>query len=656
MRKNCLIRYFAILFIFSINQSYAAGPINNSGSNYGAASNYSETNTKGKEKEYSQIREGTSPSCYKESNSGIWYQTLANGSYDKSTKINNYFIAPFPGCYGYKWTENMRACITGAIVWRFYGTINSPAKSITLSKAGVENPCNRYNTSGLFYPNPMDSGVKPSELNILKIKNADLEDIYLFSNRDRVTTGPILEKVGECNDDLVTNVEFKNRLEESIKNNKLLDIKNELYNIYQEVRRDKFDILLASLYINHDRNVSISSPEDISLGSTKDCSSIYDYQQYIKTGVNEKYKSIYDVPQNIIDDGTVVVGTCAVATERPARIYQDRYGNKDFAFYGDKAERGMLTERYSKSDVGLEKSKKGTITDSYIDAIIKNNFNNLPKGFLPWPSQDDIRKKGSTAWIGLSEPSRSDIEAFYKNYVKCTYDIIKPVDNLIGGICSDDNSKYPCSEKPKICESTGKPLPCPTKSPEATISGAGNGVYLVVESNLPKYYTASGDLQIYTIPSKGNVLCNGTVCKKAPEICDPGNCPIPDPIIIDYNYKTDLIGVNGYRECTKKNELKCDFFSTIGNKDSAITATFYSPSAKNEYVRIMVNSPIVRYIPQRYVEFCSPIVIGVDPESGEDIMGCETKFRLVQDPERATSNYIHKKGGENKGVTGSSGN
>ena len=88
---------------------------------------------------------------------------------------------------------------------------------------------------------------------------------------------------------------------------------------------------------------------------------------------------------------------------------------------------------------------------------------------------------------------------------------------------------------------------------------------------------------------------------------------------------------------------------------SDISAIFFSPSAKGEYVKLGITAPLVRYIPQKYVEFCSPIVVGVDPKTGEDIMGCQSKFRLVQEKEVAGTQYYHKKGSENKGVTGSSG-
>lgn len=641
MNKKTII---AGISIIAILPSYAAGPVNNSGGNYG--SNYSEADTKGSDKSFSQIKEGTAPTCYTSKNTGSWFYTNSDGSYDKSRSLNNYFIYPFPGCLGYKWSEFMTNCITGTFVFRFYGTLNSPTQAVTTSRSGIEEPCERSNKAGLFYPNPMDSGVSPGEINISIFENSDYNTYYSYISSRVLTTGPVIEKKGNCNTDFVSNPEFKNRLEESIRENKLSAIKDELYILYKEISNQKFDNLLASLYINHDRKSKITKASDISLGPLSDCSSVFDYQQYIATGPKEKYKSFSAIPESVINEGTIVVGTCAVATERAARIYM-KGNNRDYAFYSSKAENGMLVERYSKFNVDLSNVKNDNITNSYKEAIINTDFEKLPKSFLKWPSISDINKKGSTAWHALSEPDSSIANKFIRDYFKCTYDIIKPVDKLLG----DDD----------LCEETNKPKPCPTPSPSPTptesptISSLGSGVYLVVESNLPKYYTASGELQVYNISSKGRVVCDGGPCKSAPAICDPGSCPTPDPIIIDYNYVTDLIGVNGYRECLKKSQLKCDFYSTLGKKDSSIEAIFYSPSERNESVKLVINSPRVRYIPQRYVEFCSPIVIGVDPETGEAIMGCETKYRLVQDPEKATNNYYHKKGGENKGVTGSTG-
>lgn len=643
MNKKTII---AGISIIAVLPSYAAGPVNNSGGSYG--SNYSEAETKGSGKSFSQIKEGTAPTCFISKKTGSWFYTNADGSYDKTRSMNNYFISPFPGCLGYKWSEFMTNCITGTFVFRFYGTLNSPTQAITTSRSGIENTCEQSNRAGLFYPNPMDSGVPPSEINISILRDEDGNTVYSYINKDILTSGPVIEKKGSCNSDFISNPEFKNRLEESIKENKLSSIKDELYLLYQEIRNKKFDNLLASLYINHDRKTDITKASDISLGSTSDCSSVFDYQQYIATGPKEKYKSFSDIPENVINEGTVVVGTCAIATERPARIYL-KGGDRDYAFYSSKAENGLLVERYSKYKVDLSNIKDDNITNKYKDAIINSNFDNLPKSYLKWPSISDITKRGSTAWYSLSEPDITKANNFIREYFKCTYDIIKPVDKLLGddGLCEENNKPKPCP--------TLSPSPSPSPSEQTNISGLGSGVYLVIESTLPKYYTASGELQIYNIQSKGRVVCDGGPCKSAPAICDPGSCPTPDPIIIDYNYVTDLIGVNGYRECSKKNQLKCDFYSTLGKKDAAIEAIFYSPSEKKESVKLVINSPRVRYIPQRYVEFCSPIVIGVDPETGEDIIGCEVKYRLVQDPERATNNYYHKKGGENKGVTGSTG-
>jgi hypothetical protein len=634
--------------IIAVLPSYAAGPVNNSGGGYG--SNYSEAETKGSDKSFSQIKEGTAPTCFISKKTGSWFYTNSDGSYDKTRSMNNYFISPFPGCLGYKWSEFMTNCITGTFVFRFYGTLNAPTQAITTSRSGIENTCEQSNRAGLFYPNPMDSGVPPSEINISILRDEDGNTVYSYINKDILTSGPIIEKKGSCNSDFISNSEFKNRLEESIKENKLSSIKDELYLLYQEIRNKKFDNLLASLYINHDRKTDITKASDISLGSTSDCSSVFDYQQYIATGPKEKYKSFSDIPENVINEGTVVVGTCAIATERPARIYL-KGGDRDYAFYSSKAENGLLVERYSKYKVDLSNIKDDNITNKYKDAIINSNFENLPKSYLKWPSISDINKRGSTAWFSLSEPDLTKANNFIREYFKCTYDIIKPVDKLLGDdeLCEENNKPKPCPT------SSPSPSPSPSPSESTNISGLGSGVYLVVESTLPKYYTASGELMIYNIQSKGRVVCDGGPCKSAPAICDPGSCPTPDPIIIDYNYVTDLIGVNGYRECSKKNQLKCDFYSTLGKKDAAIEAIFYSPSEKKESVKLVINSPRVRYIPQRYVEFCSPIVIGVDPETGEDIIGCEVKYRLVQDPERATNNYYHKKGGENKGVTGSTG-
>ena len=643
------IKIFLSIILISnfMASSYAAGPVNNSGSNY------SETDTKNNDKNFGQIKEGTAPTCYDNLKTGSWYETNDNGTYNKNITINDYFIKPFPGCYGYKWTENIKNCLTGTIAWRFYGNLTDPAQAITLSKAGTRSPCESNIQAGLLYPNPMDSGISYTDIGVIKSINKIGSEIYeLKGNNNVITTGNVLSKKDRCNDNFINNENFKNRLGESLNTNSTQSIKDELYKEYKNEYNKTQSLVLASLHINHNLNVNITSANDISFGSLTDCSSIYDYQQYIETGFNKQYKTYSEVPQQLINQGTVVLGTCAIATERPARIYQKNSKELSYAFYGDRAESGMLTERYSKIETGLKNKKTSTtdpITQKYKNAIIENYYSGLPKGYINWPKAADINKQGSTAWNNLKEATKADIDRFLLENLDCTYTKLEPTDRLIGCPVIKGNSS---PNDP--CKPIG-PTPSPSPSPEPDISAPSSGVYIEISTQLPKFFTASGELKRYNIESESRVLCDGRTCKTSPEICDPGSCPIPDPVIVSHKYETDLIGVNGYRECRSKSERKCDFYASNGSKMSDISAIFFSPSAKGEYVKLGITAPLVRYIPQKYVEFCSPIVVGVDPKTGEDIMGCQSKFRLVQEKEVAGTQYYHKKGSENKGVTGSSG-
>lgn len=648
--KKIIISLVFILISNFMTSSHAAGPVNNSGSNY------SETDTKNNEKNYGQVKEGTAPTCYEDLKTGSWYTTNANGTYNKNIPINDYFIKPFPGCDGYKWTENIKNCLTGTLAWRFYGTLTDPVQAVTLSKAGTLSSCEASIQAGLIYPNPMDSGVPYGDMDLIKSKNKNGNDIYrVKGNIYAVTTGIVSNKTNNCNDKFINNSNFKNRLAASLDKNSIKSIKSELYEEFKKEFNKTQSISLAGLHINHDLKTNINNANDISFGLTTDCSSIYDYQQYIETGSSSLYKSYSEIPKEVINQGTVVLGTCAIATERPARIYQKNSNDLSYAFYGNKAESGMLTERYSKIETGLKNkitSATDTIIEKYKDKIINNYYPGLPKGYISWPKAAEINKYGSTAWNSLEEATQGDINKFLQGNLDCTYTKLEPTDKLIG--CSesksDINCKDPCSPQTTPC-----PTPTPSPSPTPTISAPSSGVYIEIETQLPKYFTASGELKRYNITSDSKVLCDGRTCRPAPEICDPGSCPIPDPIIVSHKYGTDLIGVNGYRECRSTAERKCDFYASNGGNLKDISAIFFSPSAKGEYVKLSITSPLVRYIPQRYVPFCSPIVVGVDPETGEDIMGCETKYRLVQDKEVAGTQYYHKKGGENKGVTGSSG-
>ena len=646
MKKIIISLVFILISNFMV-PSHAAGPVNNSGSNY------SETDTKNNEKNYGQVKEGTAPTCYEDLKTGRWYTTNANGTYNKNIAINDYFIKPFPGCYGYKWSENIKNCLTGTLAWRFYGSLADPVQAVTLSKAGTRSSCEASIQAGLLYPNPMDSGVTYADMGIIKSKDKNGNDIYELTEPNYVvTTGIVSNKSNNCFDKFVNNANFKNRLDASLDINSIKSIKDELYLEFNKELNKTRSKTLAGLHINHDLKTKINTASDINFGPISDCSSIYDYQQYIETGVTSLYKSYTEIPKEVINQGTVVLGTCAIATERPARIYQKNSNDLSYAFYGNKAESGMLTERYSKIETGLKNkipSTSDTITQKYKDKIINNYFPGLPKGYINWPKAAEINKYGSTAWISLDEATQEDINKFLQGNLDCTYTKLEPTDKLIG--CTKVANGTPSDP----CKPTTTPTPSPTPSPTPTISAPSSGVYIEIETQLPKYFTASGELKRYNITSDSKVLCDGRTCKAAPEICDPGSCPVPDPIIVSHRYGTDLIGVNGYRECRSTAERKCDFYASNGGNLKDISAIFFSPSAKGEYVKLNITSPLVRYIPQRYVAFCSPIVVGVDPETGDDIMGCETKYRLVQDKEVVGTQYYHKRGGENKGVTGSSG-
>ncbi len=568
-----------------------------------------------------------------------WCNTATGGGgfWDpRPTRNNNYFLAPFPGCGGNedRWTVNMKNCFTGYMVWRFYGTLRPGDATRVVTRSRVEVPrwCGEgyEQNAEFFFPNAADATGAPARtVDGVKADFAYFVNRSPLNNRTVVqtseemnTTGTATRLAGDCTRALT---DLPNWFRESTKTNASA-ARQSLYQRFQSTRRAT-NAETARLDIN-----SVSAPrnaDDIRFGSTDDCSSIYDYQGYIAVGPGQKYQAVELVPAEVLRDNTVVVGTCAIPLERPARVYS---GRNNYAYYSDTAEDGALSERYSMARFAYGLADDSVIK-GYKKVVGETAFGKgLPLTPMQWPSADRIGRLGSSAWQGRSETPDPQLVT---KYTRCDYQTLAPQSDLLG--CEYTKDGCPSIRTVERRESAS-----------VKDVGLNSDVYVEVTATLPRFYTASGDLKEYKIPTTGRVLCSGRVC---------GTQRL-DPRIISWNYRTQLAGIGGYRICDSKRQRNCDWFSDAAGKNGTITATFYSPTAKGEKARLVVSEATVTFARkvERQIERCESFTV-TDPKTGEvtETVNCWTETIIEELPPETVSAALLVPGDTNRTVTGSVG-
>lgn len=564
--------------------------------------------------------------------------TGGGGFYDPTpTRNDNYFLAPFVGCGGNEngWTVNMKNCFTGYMVWRFYGTLRAGDQTRVVTRSRVEVPrwCGEgyEQNADFFFPNATDATGSPATTVdgnaadfAYKVFKSTQNNRTVVQTSELVnTTGTATKLRGSCTKPLTS---LENWFQASIKDN-AKGARETLYDRYQATRRATGSAQTARLDIN-----AIDMPrsaEDIRFGSVGDCSSIFDYQGFIPTGTGQQYATASEIPASVIRDNTVVVGTCAIPLERPARVYK---GRNNYAYYTDKVADGKLGERYSMAPFPYGLADDNVIK-SYKAYVKTSAFGKgLPLTPMAWPSTERIGKYGSSAWKRneVQDPER------LAQYVRCDYQSLAPQTDLIG------------------CERTGTcKNPADTTRNDSTTrvrnQGVDADVYVEVTATLPRYYTASGELKVFRVPTTGQPLCRGG------RVCGTERL---DPRIVSWTYSTQLVGNNGYRACTKKGQRSCDWFSEVAGRNGTITASFYSPTAKGESVELVVTRASVTYIPkeERVIERCQ-VVTTTDGVTGEETSEtvCWTETIIVELPPRTSEASLLLPGDAARTVTGSVG-
>jgi hypothetical protein len=574
---------------------------------------------------------GDVPWCVKETQTGGFWDPRPN-------KNSNYFLAPFPGCNNNGkdenlWTVDMKNCFTGYMVWRFYGTLKPGDTTRVATRSRVEVPrwCGEgYDQDAtFFFPNASDAtgalarkvdGAPADFAYYVKKTNPDKRE-YVQTSEGWATTGRADKLKGDCTQPLTG---LPNWFKTSSEKN-AFGARQALWQRYFNTRRSTGSAEAARLDINS--AVVPRQAGDILFGSVGDCSSIYDYQGYIAVGPGASYAAVDQIPTEVLKNNTVVVGTCAIPLERPARVYK---GRNNLAYYSESAEGGKLAERYSMArfNYGLADD---TVIKAYKKIIAGTAFDEgMPLTPMMWPDSDEIGRRGSSAWKRVEE---QDPQAVAK-LTRCDYQTLAPQTELLG------------------CEYTEKGCPSivTTRRPSVTVSevGLNSDVYVEIATTLPRFYTASGDMRVFKIPTSGRVMCSGTIC---------GTQRL-HPRIISWNYKTQLVGEGGYRICGSKKERNCDWYSTPAGKNGTIEATFYSPTAKGEKSRLVVSEASVTFARrvEKEIERCETVTV-TDNQTGEsvDTVSCWTEIIIVELPPETVSAALLVPGDTSRTVTGSVG-
>jgi hypothetical protein len=605
--------------------------------------------------------EDTDKSVGRRDNDVPWCSGMERGGFwrDAARTVvdNNYFIAPFPGCKGVKgaslsgtnrssitstttvWTPALKNCFTGYMVWRFYGTLrpNDANRVATVSRVEVPRWCadGKDQNADFFFPNATDAtGNLAREVDGTRADFAYKTENYygrtVVKTSDGVnTTGAAVMVKGNCTKPLT---DLPNWLTTSVGANPEA-ARKKLFERYTDTRRVTNSSETARLDIN--ATAVPRSAEDIRVGSTRDCSSIYDYQGYIKTGKNSPYATAADIPQNVIRDNTVVVGTCAIPLERPARVYT---GRNNYAFFGPNVVGGRLGERYSKADFAYgvaddaitAQYKKIVGQTAFTDKIIPGKTPGTP---VDWPAAERIAVVGTSAWNTVNVTPRPDL---VEKFTRCDYQTLSPQTTLIGdpptceelGTCPKEPD---CTTSPRGCSSTDI-----TRTLRDKDTGRTSDVYVEVTATLRKYYTASGEMKQFDIPTRSRVLCNGSPCT--------GRL---DPRIISYDYRTELTSSSTFKPCATRGARGCDWFATGAGKNGEVKAVFYSPTAKGELVRFIVAEATVTFArkEEREITRCETVTVtnSVTGEvSSEEF--CWTEIIIVElPPETANASVLISK-------------
>jgi hypothetical protein len=332
-------------------------------------------------------------------------------------------------------------------------------------------------------------------------------------------------------------------------------------------------------------------------------------------------------------------------------------GRNNYAYFGPNVVNGRMGERYSKAGFpyGIADDE---ITAQYKDIVGKTAFvdKNIP-GKVPgtpidWPAKERIAVVGTSAWNTVDVTPRPDM---VEKYTRCDYQTLSPQTALLGdpptckelGTCPVEED---CTTSPRGCSSTDI-----TRTIRDKDTGRTSDVYVEVTATLRKYYTASGEMKQFDIPTRSRVLCNGSPCT--------GRL---DPRIISYDYRTELTSSSTYKPCTTRGARGCDWFATGAGKNGEVKAVFYSPTAKGELVRFIVAEATVTFArkEEREIIRCETITV-TDNVTGEvdSQEFCWTEIIIVElPPETANASVLISRNttGENtpssdRTVTGSVG-
>lgn len=498
--------------------------------------------------------------------------------------VNDIFVAPFPGCWGAEWQTQLDRCFTGFMVWRFYGTMKpgDQARVVTRSKVTYPDYCLPKNkqSATFFYPNATDAtGYVASEVDGVRApfgwnRAVSWLGEWMTATDQQVYTSNEAYKIkGDCTMSLL-DPGYKNWMNASLKEFRA-GAQQYLFNRYRSNAAKSGSIEAARVDINATKHPR--TPDDITAGDIKDCSSILDYWGYKPLAAGMKLDPVEE------RDNTVVLGTCAVPLERPGRLYT--LGDQTYhGYFSEKPMYGQLVERYSAAPFTFG-GGDDRVTGEYKEFIAGDALGTgLP--LTPfWPTAEAINTSGTDAWATTPSPDSNAVAGL----ARCEYQTLKPATAPMG--FGDDVTSV-------------------DSSPVET------NVKAVITATLPKRFTASGDLRKAVVPTTSVVMCGDHVCGTEES----------DPRILSVSYRTVLAGVYGYRSCSSRRELRCDFFAQPGDRGRPLEAWFFSPTSKGEAARLMVTNVNIRYIPKEKVTTTTIVTRQVvDPVTGSVRLETETR-------------------------------
>lgn len=468
---------------------------------------------------------------------------------------SDHYLAPFPGCYGFRFVSAIATCPVGFDVWRFYGTNSNPTAYTTVSRVNIPNWCQTNRVYRYFLPNPQDSTsqaggpwrsnafVNPyGEVSAIADSNGYCGDprysLTCFATSDYPTRYLVngADSLGGTCANLQTNSDMLSKYFTGA----YMDPNAGEYQAGTTVRQSFLrlfaswsaqvgpGIALTAINSGNPAPNGAGNGDDIRFNDGIPCSSALDF---------------------VTDAGNpdpVLMGECVMPINRLARVYT----GGTYAFYNIAYNSRLGASRYTTEYAASAAAQRGHGYDSW-RAMIRH----------------EVLTRGGT--VGVQVPAQPF--AFG------------------GGIVT--HAGIPASDRNVAAEAAAQNAFCFRGAASTYSSQTSSSAGIVADSvrikvNAPDVFQVGGSLTPGSVTTDAaQLMCSGRVCNH--------NLNPLDPTLASLTYTLDLNGVD-FKECSTKRSSDCQYYVEVPAKANAngqkVTGWFYSATNPNQKVEVTLNN------------------------------------------------------------------